>query len=440
MDRIYFGLTPAELRRLAFDFAEAHKIEYRFNKESKIAGEDWYQGFIKRHPSLTLRTPEKTSLVRASGLNEVVVNKSYDLLDNLMSAYNFSPSRIYNVDESVISTVPNHIAKIVSNKGKRQVGGLVSAERGETITCAFCCNAAGNFIPPLIIFPTKKINLELKDGCQVDTLAVFHPSAWMQTEIFSPTLFNDFYKFVNPTEDNPVLLLLDEHITHVKSLALIEAARQRNMHILCFPPHTLHKLQSLDISFMKSFKTYYSQECAMYLRNHPGQVTTTRKVGKIFGRACLRAAVPVNSTSGFEGPGIYPLNRLKFGDEDFASVTPTDIGNFCETSVEETTQNECNIETNKCSQNILPVTNDYLVDVTNIRALDDESVPGTSKAVTNKLNCDISVTTVVKSAKDTINNILPVPKIDCNIVRRSIKRKGSTAVIMRSRNVPTDMN
>lgn len=32
-----------------------------------MAGRDWYDGFMKRHPFLSLRTPEQTSINRAKG-------------------------------------------------------------------------------------------------------------------------------------------------------------------------------------------------------------------------------------------------------------------------------------------------------------------------------------------------------------------------------------
>ena len=437
LDKVYFGLSPIELRRLAFDFAETYKINHRFNKEHKIAGEDWYLSFMKRHPSLTLRTPEKTSFARASCFNKVVVGKFYTLLEELMSTYQFSPSRIYNVDESGISAVPNYIPKVISQKGRKQVGGLVSAERGETVTCVFCCNAAGNFIPPLLIFPRKKINLELREGCPPDTLAVFHPSGWMQTEIFCPTWFNHFCKFAKPSQDDPVLLLLDGHATHIKNLTLLKAAQEQNVHILCFPPHTSHKLQPLDRSFMNPLKTYYSQECSVYLRNHPGQVITLKKVGGLLGKAYMRAAVPLNATNGFECTGIYPMNRFKFHEEDFAPSIPTNVENFCDASVQPIPSDNVseNQRNNENGVVMLPVINNCLVDVCNINILHDEPVTDTSQPSTSAHNnCDKSLTVPVLeiSDKEKINKILPVPKVDSNQVRKSSNRKGRTAIVTSS--------
>lgn len=59
------------------------------------------------------------------------------IIDNLQNVYNklnIPPSRIFNMDEAGISTVPNKIPKVISIKGKKIVGKSVTAERGELVT------------------------------------------------------------------------------------------------------------------------------------------------------------------------------------------------------------------------------------------------------------------------------------------------------------------
>lgn len=49
MDDKFSGVTINDLRRLAFEYAEANKIENRFDKSSKMAGRDWVESFLKRY-------------------------------------------------------------------------------------------------------------------------------------------------------------------------------------------------------------------------------------------------------------------------------------------------------------------------------------------------------------------------------------------------------
>lgn len=72
-----FGLTPTEVRELAFDVAEELKVHHRFG--GKAAGKKWYYGFLKRNPDLSLRTPELTSLQRIKGFSRKRVKKFFDL-------------------------------------------------------------------------------------------------------------------------------------------------------------------------------------------------------------------------------------------------------------------------------------------------------------------------------------------------------------------------
>lgn len=68
------------------------------------------------------------------------------------------------MDEKGLSTVPNRPPKIIALKGRKQVGTIASGEKGQTVTSVICGNAVGNFVPPLLIFPRVKQNVELMRG------------------------------------------------------------------------------------------------------------------------------------------------------------------------------------------------------------------------------------------------------------------------------------
>ena len=62
MQCMFFELTTDSLRELAFQIAEANGLNVPFNKSSNKAGKDWQFNFLKRHPELSLRQPDPTSL------------------------------------------------------------------------------------------------------------------------------------------------------------------------------------------------------------------------------------------------------------------------------------------------------------------------------------------------------------------------------------------
>ena len=67
---IFYGLTTVETRKFAYEFATKNQITFPDSwHKNQMAGEDWLRLFIKRHPTLSIRTPQATSLTRATSFN-----------------------------------------------------------------------------------------------------------------------------------------------------------------------------------------------------------------------------------------------------------------------------------------------------------------------------------------------------------------------------------
>jgi hypothetical protein len=135
----------------------------------------------------------------------------------------------------------------------------------------------------------------------------------MQKQIFL-SWFDEFIAFSNSSKEHPVLLLLDGHATHTKNLELIEKARNNGVVLLCFPPHTTHRLQPLDVSFMSPLSTYYSSEVQRWLQQHPGKPITISQIGKFFGNAFMKAASIQTAVNGFKKTAVHPINPEFFED------------------------------------------------------------------------------------------------------------------------------
>lgn len=323
MESMLFGLTATSVRQLAFELAEKNNLPHFFNKDNKAAGWAWLRSFMQRN-NLSLRVPEATSAARANAFNKNNVNNFFSLLETVQDQHHFKSSQIFNVDETGITTVQGKQSKIIAMRGRKQVGALTSAERGTLCTAVICMNAAGYFIPPMIVFPRARMKQEFGIGAPPETLIACEPSGWMNISLFEKW-FDHFIKYSHASKDNPTLLILDGHKSHTQNLGVIIKARENGVAIICIPPHCTHRMQPLDVCFMGPLSTFYSQEQNTYLRNNPGRVITIYNVAELFGKAYLKAATPLNAMSAFKKTGIFPIDRHVFTEEMFAAALPTDF-------------------------------------------------------------------------------------------------------------------
>ena len=141
--KLHYGLSVNAARLLAFDFGFGIKKDVPANWIlQEKAGADWFFGFMNRHPTLSLRAPEATSLSRFTSFNRVTVTKYFDNLEEVLKRHTFEPQQIYNVDETGVTTV-HKTDKIIAGRGSKQVGQITSGERCTLVTLCCAANALG---------------------------------------------------------------------------------------------------------------------------------------------------------------------------------------------------------------------------------------------------------------------------------------------------------
>lgn len=319
---LYFGLTPREVRKLAYECAVKHELKMPSSwTETGLAGVDWFTSYLKRNNDLTIRKPEATSLARAMNFNKANVKSFMDKYDSVLQKYKFEAQHVYNIDETGITTVqaPN---KIVAAKGKKQIGAITSAERGNLVTMCFSVNAVGNSVPPMFIFPRVNYHEHFVRGGPTGCIGTANKSGWMQGSDFF-LFMKHFANHVRPTTERKVLVLLDNHESHL-SLPVIDFCRDNGIVLLSFPPHCSHKLQPLDRSVYGPLKKYVSRAMDSWLNSHPGKRITIYDIPEVVSSALPEAASPRNIVSGFRVSGIWPYNRSVFQDSDFSPSSVTD--------------------------------------------------------------------------------------------------------------------
>lgn len=83
------------------------------------------------------------------------------------------------------------------------------------------------------------------DGAPEGSLGMATRSGWINTTIFLEVL-KHIQKKTLCSKDNPILLLVDNHESHV-TIEAVDYARDNGIVYLSFPPHTTHRLQPLDV-------------------------------------------------------------------------------------------------------------------------------------------------------------------------------------------------
>ena len=318
---MFHGLTRQRCCAFAYQYAVSHekKIPASWTK-NESAGFAWFSAFVKRRQNLALRLPEATSLARAISFNKFNVDLFFSNLETVFLRQHIPPHRIFNLDETGLTTA-HKCKKVISQKGLKHVGQITSAERGILVTLCCCVNAAGQSLPPVYVFPRKHFKDHMLHGAPADALRLAVESGWMNSDLFVET-FKHFLKFMNSSKDNPTLLVMDNHKSHL-SIKTADIAKENGISIVTFPPHCSHRLQSLDLSVFGPLKSYYNSECSNWMLQNPGTPITIYQVAALSGKAYLRSLTPLNITSRFQKAGIFPFDKNTFADSDFLPAEVT---------------------------------------------------------------------------------------------------------------------
>ena len=132
-----------------------------------------------------------------------------------------------------------------------------------------------------------------------------------------------FIHHVKPTTEEKVLLICDNHKSHLDPRVL-SLAKNNGVVMLTFPPHTTHRLQPLDVAVYGPFQRHYNVLGNEWQISHPGQTISLYDIGELSGKAFLRSLTPEIIVSGFKKTGIFPTDENIFTDVDFLPSSVTD--------------------------------------------------------------------------------------------------------------------
>ena len=178
-----FGLTRQDVMRIAYSIVEKSGREHPFS--NGMAGRAWFDGFRSRNANLTMRISQPLSYSRATAANKDIIDDFFAKMGAIYARLNLlsKSMQIYNVDETGISVV-HKAGKVITQIGRKNVWSVTSAEKGKTHTVITCVSASGFVIPPMMIYPRKRMNEKLKQGAVPETLFECSDSGWINEGLY----------------------------------------------------------------------------------------------------------------------------------------------------------------------------------------------------------------------------------------------------------------
>ena len=195
--------------------------------------------------------------------------------------------------------------KTVQLKGTKNALACTGGDKSQ-ITAVGCVNAAGQAIPPMVVWDRKTMAPKLAEGEVPGTIYGMSPKGWMDQDLFDLWFTHHFLRYASG--ERPLLLILDGHSSHYCP-DTIKRAFDEDVIVFTLPPNTTHLTQPLDKGVYGPVKAAWRDICHSFLAKNPGRKVTKYDFSRLFSEAWMKALTPKNIVSGFATTGIYPVDR-----------------------------------------------------------------------------------------------------------------------------------
>lgn len=131
-------------------------------------------------------------------------------------------------------------------------------------------------------------------------------SGYSNSDLFLEWMYH-FTKEMRPSKDFNVILLLNNHASHL-NYDTFYLVKENFVHMLTIPPHSSHEVQPLDVGFFSPLKTYWGQEVNDNLMLLPGETIIINEFCRIFKPAYKKVLYPDYSINAFAKTGLCPFD------------------------------------------------------------------------------------------------------------------------------------
>ena len=223
------------------------------------------------------------------------------------------PAQIWNCDESGFD-LQGRVGKVIGPASTKEKPYKVITGTKEHISLLPCFNACGQWMPPYILLPGKRIPNTynpLEGGVPGSAFSVTE-KGYMDTPAFYMWLANHFIPQLPPVR--PVVLLVDSHDSHI-DLATFEMAKKNGIEIFALLKNATHLVQPADVGLFGAMKQSWYKQVRIYSQQNPNTNITKKNFCSVFKTTWEDVMRPGILIDAFRKSGIYPLNRAQITDD-----------------------------------------------------------------------------------------------------------------------------
>ena len=183
-----YGKTRRDVMAIAQSVASSKGV-----LRNERISQGWFHRFLGRHENLALRRGDSSAHSRMNAMNTETVKQYFDLLEDTLKELDLvsRPAQVYNVDETGMPLDPK-APNVIAERGAKKVRYRASGKKGQ-VTIVACANAAGQAIPPMVIFDAKKLNHAWTAHEIPGTKYGLSDKGWINTDLFEGWLVEHFW-------------------------------------------------------------------------------------------------------------------------------------------------------------------------------------------------------------------------------------------------------
>ncbi|XP_031778828.1 uncharacterized protein LOC100680064 [Nasonia vitripennis] len=272
-------------------------------------GDKWMKLFLKRHPEIKKKQTELISKSRASVTEEKLRDwfkevRSYLEENNLCNVLE-RPESIFNGDETGLQLCPKS-GKLLGPTKERNFYEISCGKEKECVTVLCSFSAAGASVPPMVMFPYKRIPAHLTKSVPADWSIGRSESGWMVSSTFYEYMANVFYPWcVQQKVQFLVIYFLDGHKSHL-SLELSDFCIKHEIILVSLFPNATHIIQPCDVAVFRAVKYKWREAVQLYKQETQSSITKAT-FAPLFKKAFDQLSIDTIK-SGFKKCGLYPFD------------------------------------------------------------------------------------------------------------------------------------